>query len=61
MKENKSSDGRPVLPIEIVLANQELANCAPDSTKRNEHRPHTWNPPVITKDEYKTENPYIKL
>ena len=52
--------GRPILPLRVVLKNQDLADRAPDSTKRNEGRPHTWKPPLITNEEYQAENPYNK-
>lgn len=50
--------GRPTLPLEVVLENEYLANLAPDSTKDSGPRPHTWNPPLISKEDWKDENPY---
>lgn len=45
---------------EEVLHNEDLANRAPDSTRDNGRRPWTWNPPLITKEDYQKENPYSK-
>ena len=58
MKEKSFVEHRPVLSLEIVLENQELADMAPDSTKRNEGRPHTWKPPLVTEEDRESENPY---
>lgn len=52
--------GRPNLPLEEVLENEALANMAPDSTRDNGPRPRTWNPPLVSKEEFKIENPYSK-
>ncbi len=48
------------LPLEEVLHNEDLANRAPDSTRDNTPRPHAWKPPLVTKEDYKRENPYSK-
>ena len=53
--------GRPILPLEIVLENMELADRAPDSTTDGGPRPHTWNPPLISQDGWERENPYHRL
>lgn len=61
MKKEIDKSGRPILSFQKILENEELADRAPDSTKNNEGRPHTWNPPVITVDEHFIENPYNKF
>ncbi|KKR71138.1 MAG: hypothetical protein UU12_C0007G0009 [Candidatus Woesebacteria bacterium GW2011_GWA2_40_7b] len=50
--------GRPILPLETILENEELANMAPDSTKDNSPRPDTWKPPLISAKDWERENPY---
>lgn len=55
---NVRNMGRPILPLETVLENEDMANMAPDSTKDNGPRPDTWKPPLISKDEWEIENPY---
>lgn len=46
------------LLLDEILYNEDLANRAPDSTRDNGPRPPEWRPPLMTKDDYKRENPY---
>lgn len=52
------SIGRPILPPEIVLENMDLADRAPDSTRDNGRRPQTCNPPLVTREDWESDNPY---
>jgi hypothetical protein len=55
---NPRNIGRPILPLEVVLENEDLANRAPDSTRDNGPRPRTWSPPLISREDWERENPY---
>ena len=50
--------GRPILPLDVVDENQELADSAPDSTKDFSKRPDTWKPPLISPEDNDEEHPY---
>jgi len=55
---------RPETPIKLtdieVTENAFIADGNADSTRDGGKRPPTWNPPVVSKEEYENENPYVK-
>lgn len=43
-----------------ITENAYIADGNADSTHDGGKRPPSWNPPVISKEEYENENPYRK-